>query len=130
MKTAARVLIALENPASAAVVSRMFETARFTLIADVVERADVVLRRIEQSDDFVLLDTALPDMMGIEVAARIRARDPRLGIIMTGKAAFQPRAFSESLACRRTFGSHLTPRELDNALHKVSGSGSLTYRAR
>ncbi len=121
MKTTARVLIALENPASAAVVVRMFEAARFTLVPDVVERADVVLRRIEQSYDFVLLDTALPDMMGIEVAARLRARNPRLGIILTGRGAFPAESFLRELGVSAYLRQPFDALALDNALHKVFG---------
>jgi CheY-like chemotaxis protein len=121
MKTPARVLIAIENQASAVVVSRMFEAARFTLIPDVVERADVVLRRIEQAYDFVLLDTALPDMMGIEVAARIRARDPRLGIIMTGRGAFPAESFLRELGVSAYLRQPFDALALENALHKVFG---------
>jgi CheY-like chemotaxis protein len=121
MKTAARVLIAMENPAAAAVVGRMFETARFTLTSDVAERADVVLRRIEQAYDFVLLDTALPDMMGIEVAARIRAQDPRLGIIMTGRGAFPAESFLRELGVSAYLRQPFDTLELENALHKVFG---------
>ncbi len=121
MKTAARVLIALENPASAAVVVRMFEAARFTLVPDVVERADVVLRRIEQSYDFVLLDTTLPDMIGIEVAARIRERDPRVGIIMTGRGAFPAESFLRELGVSAYLRQPFDALALENALHKVFG---------
>jgi len=121
MKTAARVLIALENPASAAVVVRMFEAARFTLVPDVAERADAVLRRTEQSYDFVLLDMTLPDMTGIEVAARIRERDPRLGIIMTGRGAFPAESFLRQLGVSAYLRQPFDTLALDNALHKVFG---------
>jgi CheY-like chemotaxis protein len=121
MKTAARVLIALENPAAAVVVVRMFEAARFTLVPDVVERADVVLRRIEQSYDFVLLDMTLPDMTGIEVAARIRERDPRLGIIMTGREALPAESFLRQLSVSAYLRQPFDTLALENALHKVFG---------
>ena len=115
------MLIALENPASAAVVVRMFEAARFTLVSDVVQRADVVLRRTEQSYDFVLLDMTLPDMTGIEVAARIRERDPRLGIIMTGRGAFPAESFLRKLGVSVYLRQPFDTLALENALHKVFG---------
>ena len=121
MKTPARVLIALENPASAAVVIRMFDAARFTLVPDIVERAEVLLRRIEQSYDFVLLDMTLPDMTGIEVAARIRERDPRLGIIMTGRGAFPAESFLRQLGVSAYLRQPFDTLALENALHKVFG---------
>jgi DNA-binding response OmpR family regulator len=121
MKAEARALVALESTALAAVVCRMLETTRFTLRVDVVHRGDAVLRRLGPSYDFVLLDTALPDMMGIEVAARIRAQDAQVGVIMTGRAAFPAQSFLRELGVSTYLRQPFDMFELENALHRVFG---------
>ncbi len=79
-----KVLLIEDNPGDARLIELMLEEAGGELFqAEVVERLQNGLRRIEQGDiGMVLLDLSLPDSQGLETFTQLHARAPRIPIIV------------------------------------------------
>ena len=81
---------------------RLLEAGGFVLVGEAADGTTALAAVAELRPELVLLDVVLPDLDGLEVAARLAEEDPPPVVILTssrGRAEFGPR-----LACSRAHG--------------------------
>ncbi|MGQ0536193.1 MAG: response regulator [Methanobacteriota archaeon] len=81
-----RVLVVEDNEDHAMLIRRAFRGERWTV--DVSGTAEDALARVAERYDVILLDYKLPDMDGLELLDKIRAKDPSAAVIfITGEGS-------------------------------------------
>ena len=79
----------------------------------------------EQGYDVVLLDVGLPDVSGLDVCRRIRARDPDVGVIMlTGRGGIPARVEGLDAGADDYLPKPISLAELDARLRALARRGS------
>ncbi|HVL49657.1 MAG TPA: response regulator [Candidatus Thermoplasmatota archaeon] len=85
-RTAVKLLIVEDNPADAKLLRLAFGDPRWTV--DIAETGANALRLVDRKYDAVLVDYHLPDMSGLEVLDRFRAKDPAPAFVfVTGQGS-------------------------------------------
>jgi DNA-binding NarL/FixJ family response regulator len=106
------VLIVDDNPGFRASARRLLETQGFHVVGEARDGHDAIASAQLLEPDLVLLDVALPDLDGFEVAARLAALGLRSAIVLTSS-----RGASE-------YGSLVTDAPARAFIHKSDLSGA------
>jgi CheY-like chemotaxis protein len=119
MRTPARTLLAFGSVAALGITRKMLESTWFRLEVDEADRGRAAVRRAASGVyDLAIVDTALPDMTGLEAAAQIRAACKGLKLILTSpNADSAPRLLQKELGISAHLQQPFGPLELESALH-------------
>jgi DNA-binding NarL/FixJ family response regulator len=77
-----RVLVVDDHPSFRRCACTLLEAEGFEVVGEAEDGASALALAQELAPDLVLLDIRLPDIDGFEVASRLLARDPGLGIVL------------------------------------------------
>jgi DNA-binding NarL/FixJ family response regulator len=77
------VLIVDDHPSFRASVRRLLASEGFRVVGEAPDGETAIARAAELSPDLVLLDVALPDLDGFEVARRITADGAAVAVVLT-----------------------------------------------
>jgi two-component system response regulator EvgA len=77
-----RVLVVDDHPSFRRCASTLLTAEGFEVVGEAEDGATALALAEELEPELVLLDIRLPDIDGFEVASRLLARDPGLGIVL------------------------------------------------
>lgn len=98
---AGRVLIVDDHARFRAAARRMLESEGWEVVGEAVDGGSGLASAAELTPDVVLLDVGLPDLSGVEVARRLRVRQPEVAVVLvsTRDAGDYQQAALSSGAC-------------------------------
>jgi DNA-binding NarL/FixJ family response regulator len=79
----ASILIVDDDPRFRGIARRLLESEGLEVIGEAADGREAIAVARELEPDVVLLDVQLPDIDGIEVAARLAADGPRPAVVLT-----------------------------------------------
>jgi DNA-binding NarL/FixJ family response regulator len=82
LRPARRVLVVDDHPSFRRCARTMLTVEGFDVVGEAATGAEALEQAAELAPELVLLDVQLPDADGFEVASRLLARDPELGIVL------------------------------------------------